>query len=144
MKIPVVCFIFARVVLFSVLPLIVVTQPLTCTSSKLHPWSQQRTIVDYCNQHKIIIEAYCPLVRNLKAHDQTLVDMSKKYEKTTAQVLIRYSLQKGWVSLPKSDTPSRISANADVYEFNLTDEDMNVLDSLDQGPHGAIVQAVKN
>ena len=119
-------------------------QTLTSTSSKLHPWSQQRTTVDYCNRHKIIIEAYCPLVRNLKAHDQTLVDMSKKLEKTTAQVLIRYSLQKGWVSLPKSDTPSRISANADVFEFNLTDEDMNVLDSLDQGPQGAIVQAVKN
>lgn len=111
---------------------------------ELHPWSQQRTIVDYCNQQKIIIEAYCPLVRNLKAHDQTLVDMSKKYEKTTAQVLIRYSLQKGWVSLPKSDTPSRISANADVFEFNLTDDDMTVMDALDQGPQGAIVQAVKN
>ena len=117
---------------------------LTSTSSKLHPWSQQRTIVDYCNQHKIIIEAYCPLVRNLKAHDQTLIDVSKKHEKTTAQVLIRYSLQKGWVSLPKSDTPSRINANADVFDFNLTGEDMNVLDSLDQGPQGAIVQAVKN
>ena len=70
--------------------------------------------------------------------------MSKKHDKTTAQVLIRYSLQKGWVSLPKSDTPSRIEANADVYEFTLTDEDMSTLDSLDQGENGAIVEAVKN
>ncbi len=83
-------------------------------------------------------------MRNLKAHDQTLVKMSKKHEKTTAQVLIRYSLQKGWVSLPKSDTPSRIEANADIYGFTLTDEDMSILDSLDQGAKGAIVQAVKN
>ncbi|KAL9064767.1 MAG: hypothetical protein Q9161_008656 [Pseudevernia consocians] len=111
---------------------------------ELHPWNQQRIIVDYCNQHKIVIEAYCPLVRNLKAHDQTLVDMSKKHDKTTAQILIRYSLQKGWVSLPKSDTPSRIEANVDVYGFSLTDEDMKTLDSLDQGAKGAIVQAVKN
>ena len=100
--------------------------------------------MDYCNQHKIIIEAYCPLVRNLKAHDQTLGDMSKKHSRTTAQILIRYSLQKGWVCLPKSDTPSRIEANADVYGFELTHEDMKSLDSLDQGENGAIVQAVKN
>ena len=83
-------------------------------------------------------------MRNLKAHDQILVDMSKKHDKTTAQVLIRYSLQKGWVSLPKSDTPSRIEANADIYGFTLSDEDMKTLDSLDQGARGAIVQAVKN
>ena len=70
--------------------------------------------------------------------------MSKKHDKTTAQILIRYSLQKGWVSLPKSDTPSRIQANADVYGFDLTEEDMKTLDSLDQGEDGAIVQAVTN
>ena len=83
-------------------------------------------------------------MRNLKAHDQTLGTVSKKHGKTTAQTLIRYSLQKGWVSLPKSDTPSRIEANADVYGFELSDEDMKTLDSLDQGADGAIVQAVKN
>ena len=57
---------------------------------------------------------------------------------------MRYSLQKGWVTLPKSDTPSRIEANADVYDFNIDDEGMVTLDGLDQGPAGAIVQAVKN
>ena len=70
--------------------------------------------------------------------------MSKKHGKSTAQILIRYSLQKGWVSLPKSDTPSRIESNADVYGFSLSDEEMETLDSLDQGAKGAIVEAVKN
>ena len=100
--------------------------------------------MDYCNKHKIVIEAYCPLVRNMKAHDETLKEMAKKHNKTTAQVLIRYSLQKGWVSLPKSDTPSRIEANADVYGFELSADDMATLDGLDQGADGAIVQAVSN
>lgn len=100
--------------------------------------------MDYCNKHKIVIEAYCPLVRNMKAHDRTLGEMAKKHDKTTAQVLIRYSLQKGWVSLPKSDTPSRIEANADVYGFELSADDMATLDGLDQGADGAIVQAVRN
>ena len=70
--------------------------------------------------------------------------MATKLSKTTTQVLIRYSLQKGWVTLPKSDTPSRIEANADVYGFELSEGDMRTLDDLDQGSAGAIVQAVRN
>ncbi|KAI4187795.1 MAG: hypothetical protein L6R41_002562 [Letrouitia leprolyta] len=112
--------------------------------SQLHPWNQQREIVDYCNAQKIVIQAYCPLVRNMKAYDETLVSISKKHGKTTGQVLIRYCLQKGWVPLPKSDTPSRIEANADVYGFDLDKGDMGTLDGLDQGAQGAIVQAVDN
>ncbi len=111
---------------------------------QLHPWCQQRTIVDYCNRHKIIIEAYCPLVRNQKAHDTTLNAIASTLKKTTAQVLIRYSLQKGWVTLPKSDTPSRIEANADVYDFELNKEHLKQLDDLDEGSSGALVQAVTN
>ena len=80
----------------------------------------------------------------MKAHDQILEDLSRKFDKTTALVLIRYSLQKGWVALPKSDTPGRIEANADGFGFELSEEDMASLDGLDQGSNGAIVQAVKN
>ncbi|KAL9009732.1 MAG: hypothetical protein Q9173_005262, partial [Seirophora scorigena] len=115
--------------------------PPTVNQIELHPWNQQREIVDYCNAHKIIIQAYCPLVRNLKAHDETLVAVAGKHAKPTGQVLIRYSLQKGWVPLPKSDTPKRIEGNADVYGFELDEGDMATLDGLDQGERGAIVQA---
>lgn len=68
--------------------------------------------------------------------------MAEKYGKTTAQILIRYSLQKGWVPLPKSENPDRIVNNADVYGFDITEEDMAVLDGMDQGSGGAIVEAV--
>lgn len=91
-----------------------------------------------------MVEAYAPIVRNYKANDPTLVSLAKKYSKTPSQVLIRWSLQKDWVPLPKSDTPERIKENADVYDFEITPDDMNVLDSLDQGDAGAIVQAVRN
>jgi diketogulonate reductase-like aldo/keto reductase len=57
---------------------------------------------------------------------------------------VRWSLQKGFVPLPKSDTPSRIVSNADVYGFKLDEEDMRKLDGLDEGAKGAIVQAVSN
>ncbi len=111
---------------------------------ELHPWCQQKEIVKFCEDNGIVVEAYSPLVRNYKANDPTLVDMAKKHEKTTAQILIRWSLQKGWVTLPKSDNVDRIKANADVYGFTLPDGDMKKLDDLDEGPAGSIVQAVKN
>jgi diketogulonate reductase-like aldo/keto reductase len=59
-------------------------------------------------------------------------------------VLIRYCLQKNWAPLPKSVTPSRILQNADVYGFELLKEEMKILDSLDQGPSGALLEAVNN
>lgn len=91
-----------------------------------------------------MVQAYCPLVRNEKADDKTLNAIADKHKKSTGQVLIRYALQKDWVPLPKSDTPSRIEQNADVYGFELDEGDMEKLDGLDQGAKGAIVQAVDN
>jgi diketogulonate reductase-like aldo/keto reductase len=92
----------------------------------------------------MVVEAYCPLVRNYKANDETLVGIAKKYGKTTGQILIRYCLQKGWVPLPKSDNPERIAQNADVFGFDISKEDMATLDGLDRGSSGAIVEAVDN
>ncbi|RDW84561.1 hypothetical protein BP6252_02151 [Coleophoma cylindrospora] len=104
----------------------------------------EREIVSYCHKNGIVVEAYSPLVRNQKANDPMLKAIAKAHGKTTAQVLIRYCLQKDWVPLPKSDTPSRIVENADVYDFELGVEDMARLDGLDQGARGSIVQTATN
>lgn len=112
--------------------------------SQLHPWLQQPEIVQYCISKGIVIEAYCPLVRNAKAEDPTLVGIAKKHGKTASQVLVRYSMARGWVPLPKSDTPEFIVSNFDVEGLALDKEDMEKLNSLDQGPKGALVEAVEN
>ena len=83
-------------------------------------------------------------MRNQKAYDPTLLEIARKYNKTTGQILIRYCLQKNWVPLPKSDNPERIAQNADSYGFDISKEDMAALDGLDQGASGAIVEAVDN
>ncbi|OTA99455.1 hypothetical protein M426DRAFT_16412 [Hypoxylon sp. CI-4A] len=111
---------------------------------ELHPWNQQKEIVEYCEKNGIAVEAYCPLVRNTKAEDETLVGIAKKHQVTPNQVLVRYCLQRNWIPLPKSDNPDRIKANADVYGFQLDEQDMSTLNGLDQGPKGAIVEAVDN
>lgn len=83
-------------------------------------------------------------MRNEKNNDKTLQSLAEKHSKTSAQILLRYCVDKGWVPLPKSDTPSRIEANADVFDFALEKEDIDALDSLDQGERGALVMVVKN
>lgn len=118
-------------------------RPLTFLS-QLHPWCQQKDAVKYCQANNIIVEAYCPLVRNQKASDATLQHIAQKHSVSDAQVLVRWSLQRGFVPLPKSDTPSRIEKNADLYAFELDADDMAQLDGLDQAEKGALVQAVSN
>ncbi|ORX38590.1 putative aldo-keto reductase [Kockovaella imperatae] len=107
---------------------------------ELHPWCQQRPTVAYCQKKGIAVEAYTPLVQAHKERFQEpkLLSICKKHGKDQAQVLIRWSLQKGYVVIPKSVTPSRIRSNAQVYDFNLDKEDMDALDSLDMGADGAV------
>jgi len=104
---------------------------------ELHPFCQQKDIVDYCNAHNIIVEAYCPIIRGQMDHP-VIQKLAEKYNRDPAQVLIRWSLQRGFIPLPKSATPARIRSNAAVYDFDLTPEDVAQLDALDRGQEGAI------
>ncbi|KAK4499864.1 hypothetical protein PRZ48_008050 [Zasmidium cellare] len=112
--------------------------------AKLHPWCQQREVVEFCHKNGIAVEAYCPLVRNQKANDSTLKAIAEKHGKSTAQVLLRYCLEKAWSPLPKSDNPERIKQNASIYDFALDQDDISKLDAQDQGSSGALVVAVDN
>jgi diketogulonate reductase-like aldo/keto reductase len=99
---------------------------------EIHPWNTRTELVDFCTSQNIKIEAYSPLTKGRKLDDPTLVKIASKYEKTPAQVLIRWSIQHGYIVLPKSVTPERIASNADVYDFDLSDSDMNALDNKDE------------
>ncbi|KAK9371552.1 aldo-keto reductase [Lipomyces chichibuensis] len=95
---------------------------------EIHPWLPRRDIVEWCEKRGVVVQAYCPIVRGRRMDDPVLQPLVKKHGKTGAQILIRWSLQKGFVPLPKSVTPSRIVENADVYDFELDAEDMKALD----------------
>ncbi|ODN76773.1 hypothetical protein, variant [Cryptococcus amylolentus CBS 6039] len=107
---------------------------------ELHPFCQQRDIVEYCQEKGIAIEAYSPLMRGEERYwnHPVLVKISKKHKKDVAQIAIRWSLQKGFIPLPKSVTPARIQSNADVFDFELSSEEMVEIDGLDKGTEGAI------
>ncbi|CCL98370.1 uncharacterized protein FIBRA_00365 [Fibroporia radiculosa] len=104
---------------------------------ELHPFCQQKPIVDYCRKHGIVVQAYCPLVRG--AFDNpVLQEVARKYNKEAPQILVRWSLQHGFSPLPKSAQPARVVSNANLYDFEIAPEDMARLDALDKGPDGAI------
>ncbi|MCJ1271681.1 hypothetical protein MMC22_011586 [Lobaria immixta] len=101
---------------------------------ELHPWLPRPDIVEWCEQRGIVPEAYCPIVRGQRFGEPSLQALVKKYSKTAAQILIRWSLQKGFVPLPKSVTPSRIIENADVFDFALTPDEVASLETKEYSP----------
>lgn len=78
-----------------------------------------------------------------KADDPTLTKIAKSHNVAGTQVLIRYGLQKNWTPLPKSGTLSRILQNADVYSFELSEEEMKMLDDLDQRSSGSLLKLME-
>ena len=100
---------------------------------ELSPFLQQPELMQYCKEKGIIVEAYSPLTRGKKFNDKRLKDLANKYSKTSAQIMIRWALQYDTVVLPKSARPERIKENADVFDFEISDEDMEYMKSFDEG-----------
>ncbi|EGD90000.1 hypothetical protein H112_02473 [Trichophyton rubrum D6] len=94
---------------------------------ELHPWLTRSNIVEWLQKRNIVIEAYSPLVQAKKMDDPKLQEIAKKHNKSPAQVLVRWSLQKGFVPLPKSATEKRILENSDIFDFELSQDDMKAL-----------------
>ncbi|KAA1466487.1 Aldo/keto reductase [Dentipellis sp. KUC8613] len=104
---------------------------------EIHPLCQQRDIVQWCGEHGIAIEAYAPLIR-ADFSNPVLQDISTKYQRGPAQILVRWSLQHGFIPLPKSVNPDRIKSNAQVFDFEISEADMKRLDALDRGKAGGV------
>ncbi|CAJ2506602.1 Uu.00g077880.m01.CDS01 [Anthostomella pinea] len=101
---------------------------------EIHPWCPRNDIIDWCAKRNIAVEAYSPVVQGTRWGDKTLAKLAEKQGKSEAQILLRWSLQKGCVPLPKSVTPSRIKANAELFDFELTGEEMGELETDQYAP----------
>ncbi|KZE97273.1 Glyoxal reductase [Geobacillus stearothermophilus] len=95
-----------------------------------HPRLTQKELLTFCRENGIQLEAWSPLMRGEILTEPTIVEIGKKYGKTPAQVVLRWDLQHGVVTIPKSVTPARIKENADIFDFSLTDEEMKQIDAL--------------
>ena len=101
---------------------------------ELHPWLQQRKVVKYCQDLGIAMMGFCPLARCVKFGKCSVLEkISQKLNKTQAQVVLRWAMQKEFLTIPKSSSPERIKENAGIFGFELTHEDMENIDGLDDG-----------
>lgn len=99
---------------------------------ELHPQYVQRDVVEYCKDRRMIVEAWSPLIRGSFDHP-VLIDIAKKYDKSVAQILLRWHIQHSFLPLPKSSSKERMIENANIFDFALTEEDieaMKVLEAL--------------
>ncbi|GGJ73385.1 diketogulonate reductase-like aldo/keto reductase [Anoxybacillus voinovskiensis] len=98
-----------------------------------HPRLTQKALHMFCKENGIQLEAWSPLMRGGELlNEPVLVEIGKKYGKTPAQVILRWDLQNEVVTIPKSVTPQRIKENADIFDFELTAEEMEAIDLLNQ------------
>lgn len=105
-----------------------------------HPGFNQKKLITFSKERDIIITAYCPLARPKPdqqwppfLYDATVKDLSKKYGKTPAQICLRYLVQLGTIPIPKSVSKNRIAENFAIFDFELSDEDMKIIDSYNTG-----------
>lgn len=98
---------------------------------EFHPGQMQEEAVAYCKAHNIVVEAWSPLGTGRMLSNETLQHIAAKYHKSAAQLCIRWCLQNDILPLPKSVTPSRIVENADVFDFEITQEDMEIINGME-------------
>ncbi|BDD59884.1 hypothetical protein MPDQ_006827 [Monascus purpureus] len=96
---------------------------------EIHPWCAREDIAEWLKKRNIVVEAYSPLVQAKRMSEPVLQELAKKHNKSPAQILVRWSLQKGYVPLPKSVTDSRILENSQIFDFELSKEDVESLNT---------------
>jgi diketogulonate reductase-like aldo/keto reductase len=97
------------------------------------PFLYQKELLEFCKNKKIVLEAYSSLTRGQKFDNSALKSISQKYDKTPAQILIRWGLQHGIIQIPRSQSKQHIHENMDVFDFNIDNKDLELLNNLNEG-----------
>ncbi len=104
-----------------------------CNQVEYHPFLSQEILLKKMNEMDVIPVAYCPICRGDVAKDSVIIELSEKYNKTPAQVTLRWVVQQQSVAIPKSAKKRRLKENIDIYDFEIDDQDMTRMHSLARG-----------
>ena len=99
---------------------------------EIHPYLVQKELIEYLNKEQIAIEAWSPLARGRVVDEPLLINIGQKYQKSSSQVTLRWHVQKDLIVIPKSVNPLRIAENMQIFDFELTDTEMQQIDSLNE------------
>ena len=97
---------------------------------EFHPGMLQEETVEFCKKHHILVEAWAPFSNGQILTHPALKEIADKYKKSVAQLSLRWIIQKGIVPLPKSVTPERIKSNLEVFDFEISEQDVDIIDRL--------------
>lgn len=100
---------------------------------EIHPFSTKNNIINYCKDNNIKVVAWSPISRGRVLSNELMIDLSQKYKKSIVQIVLRWHMQKVVIPIPKSSNENRIKENIDIFDFEISSEDMKAIDSLDEG-----------
>lgn len=113
-------------------------EPLATLQAEYHPYLDQSKVLDYCRRHGMIFTAYCPLARGRLFNDPVLIAIARARGKTIAQIVLRWLVQQGGiVPIPRSSNPERITQNLEVFDFELSADEIRRIHALAK-PDGRI------
>lgn len=106
---------------------------------EFHPYFYQKELLEYCQAHGIAVQAYAPLARGAYLDDDVMCVLATKYCKTPAQIGLRWIIQKGVSVIPKSSQEERIISNGQIFDFEIAEEDVAIIDTLNKNYRSASI-----
>jgi diketogulonate reductase-like aldo/keto reductase len=100
------------------------SEPIVTNQVEWHPYLDESKVKAACDKHGIAVTAYCPIARGRAGGDEVLTAIGKKHSKSAGQVSLRWLVQKGAIVIPRTSKVERLSENAAIFDFALTDAEM--------------------
>ena len=104
--------------------------PICVNQVEFHPFFYQKDLLEFCKKHNIILVAYSPLARGRINENKIIKEIARKYEKTPAQISLRWIIQKGAIPIPKASTKEHLKENIDVFNWSISKEDELKIDNI--------------
>jgi diketogulonate reductase-like aldo/keto reductase len=104
--------------------------PICVNQVEFHPFFYQKDLLEFCKKHNIILVAYSPLARGKINENKIIKEIARKYEKTPAQISLRWIIQKGAIPIPKASTKEHLKENIDVFNWSISKEDEMKIDNI--------------
>ena len=111
---------------------------------EIHPQSSKNDMLRYCEENNIQLVAWSPIMRGKLFSNELILGLAEKYKKTIAQIILRWHVQRGIIPIPKSSNEGRIKENLSIFDFELSNDDMSIIDSLNEGDNVSVSGVPEN
>ena len=99
---------------------------------EIHPNRSEKELLKVCKRHNIVVQAWSPIMRGQLSSNSIIKNLAQKYDKSEAQIILRWHLQNNVIAIPKTSHPKRIKENIDIFDFEIEKEDMENIDSINK------------